>query len=68
MRKISKTQTVRCPNCGDRATESITDDFIRRTACESCDYLLIQCLETGKVIEAYAPGIDSYCASDSVAV
>lgn len=51
-------QIIRCPNCGDfaerhyaLATRSI------RTQCPGCDYLMITCSETGKVIEAYAPGI-----------
>ncbi len=54
-----RTQTIHCPNCGDRATRTIVDNSIQRTACYSCDYLLVQCAKTGKVIEAYAPGINS---------
>ncbi|WP_019507937.1 hypothetical protein [Pleurocapsa sp. PCC 7319] len=54
-----KTQSIHCPNCGDRATRHFTDNSIIRTSCRSCDYLLVQCAKTGKVIEAYAPGIDS---------
>ena len=56
-----KTQIIHCPNCGDRATRHITDNYIKRTSCPSCDYLLVQCAKTNKVIEAYAPGINSYC-------
>ncbi|MCC0176300.1 hypothetical protein I4641_04830 [Waterburya agarophytonicola K14] len=63
---MTKTQTIHCPNCGDRATRSVIDNSIKRTACESCDYLLIQCFKTGKVIEAYAPGIKSFCAINPV--
>ena len=59
-----KTQTIYCPNCGDRATRSFIDNAIIRTSCEGCDYLLVQCSKTGKVIESYAPGINSYCAID----
>lgn len=59
---MTKIQRIHCPNCGDRATRYIIDNAIRRTACPSCDYLLVQCAKTGKVIEAYAPGINSYCA------
>ena len=59
---MNKIQTIYCPNCGKSATETIVDNSIRRIACESCDYLLVQCSKTGRVIEAYAPGIDSYCA------
>lgn len=61
-----KTQTIYCPNCGDRAVRYITNEGIMRTSCEHCDYLLVQCADTGKVIEAYAPGVDSYCAIDPV--
>jgi hypothetical protein len=28
-----------------------------RTQCGVCDYLMITCATTGKVVEAYAPGI-----------
>jgi len=59
---MTKTQSIYCPNCGDRATETIIDNSIKRTACEQCDYLLVQCIKTNRVIECYAPGIDSYCA------
>ena len=62
---MTKTQIIFCPNCGDRATKTIIDNSIQRTACPSCDYLLVQCAKTGKVIEAYAPGIDSYCGIPS---
>ncbi len=63
---MTKTQTIYCPNCGDRATKTIIDDSIERTACEGCDYLLVQCLKTNRVIESYAPGINSYCGIDPV--
>lgn len=29
-----------------------------RTECGSCDYLMVLCEETGRVIEAYAPGLE----------
>ncbi|MEL6501477.1 MAG: hypothetical protein AAFO76_09335 [Cyanobacteria bacterium J06607_15] len=58
------TQIIHCPNCGDRATRYITEQDIQRTTCKSCDYLMVQCAKTGRVIEAYAPGIKSYCAVD----
>ena len=61
MTKTKTTQIIYCPNCGDRATRSFLDNAITRTCCESCDYLLVQCSKTGKVIESYAPGINSYC-------
>ncbi|AFZ37718.1 hypothetical protein Sta7437_4245 [Stanieria cyanosphaera PCC 7437] len=57
-KKMNKLQIIRCPNCGDLAERShCTQSRIRRTSCGSCDYLLIQCLDTARVIEAYAPGI-----------
>lgn len=51
-------QVIRCPNCGSQAERhhlSVSD--LMRTQCHSCDYLMINCSRTGKVIEAYAPGI-----------
>ena len=63
---MTKTKIIPCPNCGNRATRQIVNGTLKRTACEACDYLLVQCLKTGKVIEAYAPGIDSYCVIDPV--
>lgn len=61
---MTKTQTVRCPNCGELAEKNIVDSSIVRTSCPSCDYLLVQCYKTAKVIEAYAPGIDAYAVSN----
>jgi hypothetical protein len=47
-----------CPNCGSCAERHfLTSDQLIRTQCPSCDYLMITCSETGKVVEAYAPGI-----------
>ena len=60
------TQTIHCPNCGDLATKSISENNIQRTSCQGCDYLMVQCAKTGKVIEAYAPGIKSYCPVEIV--
>jgi hypothetical protein len=45
-----------CSNCGG-AAERHTNDQIVRTQCASCDYLLIACRKTGRVIECYAPGV-----------
>ncbi len=57
MRTIQK---VRCPNCGSYAERHyITNNQIIQTQCNHCDYLLINCSLTGKVKEAYAPGIAS---------
>ena len=49
---------IHCPNCGSHAERHhLTVDQLIRTQCPSCDYLMITCAQTGKVIEAYAPGI-----------
>jgi ribosomal protein S27AE len=51
-------QTIRCPNCGRPAERHVLDSHqLLRTQCGACDYLLITCAKTGKVVEAYAPGI-----------
>ncbi len=51
-------QVVRCPNCGSLAERySLHDCDLTRTQCEICDYLLVTCDRTGRVVEAYAPGI-----------
>lgn len=56
---MSIKQVIYCPNCGDRAERyHCSETNIMRTSCHHCDYLLVQCSKTGKVIEAYAPGID----------
>jgi hypothetical protein len=51
------TQKVCCPNCGDKCERYFLESQISRTQCATCDYLMINCTRTGKVIEAYAPGI-----------
>lgn len=57
--KMSKIQIIRCPNCGKLAERFYCHQSrIKRTSCSTCDYLLVQCLNTGRVIEAYAPGIN----------
>lgn len=54
-------QSVRCPNCGSHAERHyILESKITRTQCPSCDYLMVTCTESGRVIEAYAPGIPAY--------
>ena len=51
-------QMIRCPNCGSHAERYfIESSKLTRTQCSACDYLMIACSETGKVVEAYAPGI-----------
>ncbi|MCL6434278.1 MAG: replication restart DNA helicase PriA [Leptolyngbyaceae cyanobacterium HOT.MB2.61] len=49
---------VCCPNCGSCAERYYLElEHLIRTQCPTCDYLMITCSQTGKVIEAYAPGI-----------
>lgn len=51
-------QSVHCPNCGKAAERHyLNQRQLTRTQCSNCDYLMIVCQRTGKVIEAYAPGI-----------
>jgi uncharacterized Zn finger protein len=51
-------QQIYCPNCGASAERyHLSNVQVLRTQCPSCDYLMITCTRTGKVIEAYAPGI-----------
>jgi ribosomal protein S27AE len=51
-------QKVRCPNCGSEGERHfIAHSHVTRTQCPVCDYLMVSCSRTGKVIEAYAPGI-----------
>lgn len=53
-----KKQAIYCPNCGSSAERHyISSNQIVRTQCPSCDYLMIMCSQTNRVIEAYAPGI-----------
>ena len=55
---MSVTQIIHCPNCGSFAEKNHLENHIMRTACNSCDYLLVQCAKTFRVIESYAPGIN----------
>lgn len=51
-------EMVRCPNCGSHAERHhLSSEQLIRTQCPACDYLMITCASTGKVIEAHAPGI-----------
>lgn len=51
---------IACPNCGSSAAERhiLPESQIERTQCRDCDYLLVTCLRTNRVLEAYAPTID----------
>lgn len=52
----AKVQRVHCPTCGSSAERyHLLDDGMTRTQCSSCDYLMILCTETGRVIESYSP-------------
>jgi DNA-directed RNA polymerase subunit RPC12/RpoP len=54
----STVTVICCSNCGSKAERiRLIDEKLTRTQCQTCDYLLITCDRTGKVIEAYAPGI-----------
>jgi predicted RNA-binding Zn-ribbon protein involved in translation (DUF1610 family) len=58
--KMQMVQKIRCPNCGSHAERyHLPSDQLTRTQCPSCDYLMITCSRTGRVIEAYAPGISA---------
>lgn len=49
---------IHCPNCGSHAERYYLDaDHLTRTQCSTCDYLMVTCSQTGRVIEAYAPGL-----------
>lgn len=55
---MNRKQSVRCPNCGSQAERHHLEDMrLIRTQCHACDYLMITCSETGRVIEAYSTGI-----------
>ncbi|MGG6293258.1 replication restart DNA helicase PriA [Leptolyngbya sp. AN02str] len=50
-------QVVHCPNCGSKAERFQTAHNHLKTQCAVCDYLMVTCAQTGRVVEAYAPGI-----------
>lgn len=51
-------QVIRCPNCGSFAERHyLTEQQFTQTQCSSCDYLMVTCSHSGRVIEAYAPGL-----------
>lgn len=51
-------QVIRCPNCGSFAERQyIAKQQFTQTQCPSCDYLMVTCAQSGRVVEAYAPGI-----------
>ncbi len=49
-------QRVHCPTCGGPAERyHLKESSIIRTQCDRCDYLMVTCAKTGRVVEAYAP-------------
>lgn len=51
---INQTQTVRCPNCGSHAQRNYyANNQTIETTCPTCDYLMVSCSQTGKVLESY---------------
>lgn len=51
---------IACPNCGSPAAErhNIVERQLTRTQCRQCDYLLVTCQRTNRVVEAYAPSME----------
>ncbi|MBX2862706.1 MAG: hypothetical protein KTR27_04055 [Leptolyngbyaceae cyanobacterium MAG.088] len=69
--KPLSSQQVRCPHCGaiaDRyfldisqfseqlADKNVSDNFVTRTVCDHCDYLMVLCSKSDMVLEAYMAG------------
>jgi hypothetical protein len=55
---ILTSHQVHCPNCGRLAERQRLDQGkLIRTQCAECDYLMITCAISGRVVEAYAPGL-----------
>ncbi|MBD2186020.1 MULTISPECIES: replication restart DNA helicase PriA [Aerosakkonema] len=54
---MQTVQKIRCPNCGNHGERHyLSISKLISTQCHACDYLMVTCSQTGKVIEAYAPG------------
>ena len=71
--KVVSMQTITkiiCPNCGSPSAErhNIAASQINRTQCPECDYLLVMCQRTNRVIEAYAPGLDLHKSRQAILV
>lgn len=66
---IATVQRVHCPTCGSSAERyHLKEDGIMRTQCSHCDYLMSICIETGRVIEAYAPSFSPAALAASPAM
>lgn len=58
---MQTVQTIRCPNCGSLAERHhLSNNRSIRTQCEVCDYFMLTCSESGRVLESYAPGVYGY--------
>jgi hypothetical protein len=54
--KSMARQNIRCPHCGSVAERFVNQQLLQ-TQCQVCDYLLVTCVNTGRVLETYATGI-----------
>lgn len=55
---MQSMQAIHCPNCGKLAERYyLNTNQLVRTQCNFCDYLLVIRAKTGRVVEAYAPGM-----------
>lgn len=53
---VLQQQTVHCPNCGNlglRQQFLLEHEVCTETACPVCDYLLVSCHRTGRVLDSY---------------
>ena len=55
---MERTYTVRCSDCGSLALRTHLINYPNnprtKTECPSCDYLLIICSDSGKVIDSHS--------------
>jgi hypothetical protein len=55
---MKAVQKVHCPNCGSSAEKIyLSEQNLISLSCSSCDYLIIHCPDSAKVLEVYAPGL-----------
>lgn len=65
----AKVQRVHCPTCGSSAERyHLTEGNTVRTQCSSCDYLMVACANTGRVIESYAPSFSPATLATSLSM
>lgn len=66
--KVDTIQAVHCPTCGRAAERRYSAKSMQvRTQCSSCDYLMVTCAKTGRVIESYAPSFSPMAFSARLA-